>query len=91
VAEALSKFKAVGVVETNQSFGIARYGGILTPEVCASLYNGNASNPLLVSFMAGLGGEMITLKEFDEMAEVLVEAAQAGRIKKPAHWIGFEE
>ncbi len=88
--ESLSKFKAVGVVETNNSFGIARVGGILTPEVCASLYDA-PKRPLIASFMAGLGGEPITLKEFYFMAEKLKKIAESGKIEKPVYWLGFEE
>jgi len=60
IAEALSKFKVVGVVETNNSFGVALGAGSLTPEVRATLYD-LPKRPLVVSFMAGLGGEAIRL------------------------------
>lgn len=90
VRESLSKFKAVGVVETNTSFGVARYGGILGPEVCASLYDAS-QRPLIASFMAGLGGEAITREHFYFMADKLKEIAASGRLEKPVYWIGFEE
>jgi len=88
--ESLSKFKAVGVIETNSSFGIARAGGILAPEVCASLYD-VPQRPLIASFMAGLGGEPITLNEFYFVAEKLSEIAQRGKAEKPVYWLGFDE
>ena len=90
IAEALSKFKVVGVVETNNSFGVALGAGILTPEVRATLYD-LPKRPLVVSFMAGLGGEAIRLDDFYYMAKILTETARSGKIEKPVYWIGFEE
>jgi pyruvate ferredoxin oxidoreductase alpha subunit/oxalate oxidoreductase subunit alpha len=89
VAEVLSKFKAVGVVETSTSYGGAMRGGNLLHEVRASLYD-LPQRPLTTSFMAGLGGEMVPLKDFYYMAEVLSKAVQEGMAKKTVYWVGFE-
>jgi pyruvate ferredoxin oxidoreductase alpha subunit/oxalate oxidoreductase subunit alpha len=88
--ESLSKFKAVGIIETNSSFGIARGGGILAPEVCASIYDA-PQRPLIASFMAGLGGEAITLNDFYFIAEKLDKIVKSGKLEKPVYWLGFEE
>jgi oxalate oxidoreductase subunit alpha len=90
VMQSLSKFKAVGVVETNSSFGISRGGGILGPEVAASLYDVR-DRPLLISFMAGLGGEPITLEDFQFMAKKLDGAVKSGETEKFVYWLGFDE
>ncbi|OGB88947.1 MAG: pyruvate ferredoxin oxidoreductase [candidate division NC10 bacterium RIFCSPLOWO2_12_FULL_66_18] len=89
VAEALSKFKAVGVVETSTSYGGAMRGGNLLHEVRASLYD-LPQRPLTTSFMAGLGGEMVPLKDFYYMAEILSKMIKEGKTKKTVHWVGFE-
>jgi len=89
VAEALSKFKAVGVVETSTSYGGAMRGGNLLHEVRASLYD-VAKRPLTTSFMAGLGGEMVPLKEFYYMAEILSNAVRENKTRKNVYWVGFE-
>jgi len=89
VAEALSKFKAVGVVETSTSYGGAMRGGNLLHDVRASLYD-LPQRPLTTSFMAGLGGEMVPLKEFYYMAEVLAKMLKEGKTKKTVYWVGFE-
>ncbi|MBI2115982.1 MAG: pyruvate ferredoxin oxidoreductase [candidate division NC10 bacterium] len=89
VAEALSKFKAVGVVETSTSYGGAMRGGNLLHEVRASLYD-LPKRPLTTSFMAGLGGEMVPLKEFYYMADILSEMIKDGKAKKTVYWVGFE-
>ena len=89
VAEALSKFKAVGVIETSTSYGGAMRGGNLLHEVRASLYDA-PQRPLTTSFMAGLGGEMVPLKEFYYMADVLAKMIKAGKASKTVYWVGFE-
>ena len=89
VAQILSKFKAVGVVETSTSYGGAMRGGNLMHEVRASLYE-VPQRPLTTSFMAGLGGEMVPLKDFYYMADILSQAVKAGKTKKSVYWVGFE-
>ena len=89
VAEALSKFKAVGVVETSTSYGGAMRGGNLLHEVRAALYDVPA-RPLTTSFMAGMGGEVIRLEEFYWMAEVLAKAVKDRKVAKTVYWVGFE-
>jgi len=89
VAEALSKFKAVGVIETSTSYGGAMRGGNLLHEVRASLYD-LPQRPLTTSFMAGLGGEMVPLKEFYYMADILSKMIKDGKAKKTVYWVGFE-
>jgi pyruvate/2-oxoacid:ferredoxin oxidoreductase alpha subunit len=90
VKDVLSRFKVVGVIETNMSLGSVSSGGVLYAEVCAALYE-SAQRPLVVSFMAGLGGEAIVLKEFYWMTQKMLEAQKRGRLEKRTHWVGFEE
>jgi len=92
IAEVLSQYKAVGVVETNNSFGVAGQAGVFTPEVAATLYSlPENKRPMLMSFMAGLSGEVIRLNDIYFMAKKLVQAADRKKIEKPVYWIGFEE
>ena len=44
-----------------------------------------------MSFMAGMGGEAIVLKEFYWMTEKMLDAQKRGKIEKRTHWVGFEE
>ncbi len=90
VANVLSKFKAVGVIETSTSYGGAMRGGNLLHEVRASLYD-CPQKPLTTSFMAGLGGEMVPLKEFYWMAEIMSKAMAAGKTKKTVYWVNHEK
>ena len=90
VCEVLSKFKVVGVIETNLGLGSPSSGGVLYADTCAALYE-SPTHPLVVSFMAGMGGEAIVLKEFYWMTEKMLEAKKRGKIEKRTHWVGFEE
>jgi pyruvate ferredoxin oxidoreductase alpha subunit/oxalate oxidoreductase subunit alpha len=89
VAAALSKVKAVGVVETQTSYGGATQGGGLMFEVCTSLYD-LPKRPLVTSFMAGLGGEVVKIEEFEYIAKHLAKAIKDGKVCKRTHWLGFE-
>jgi len=40
--------------------------------------------------MAGLGGEMVPLKEFYWMAEVMAAGLKAGKMKKSVFWVNHE-
>ncbi len=90
IQEVLSKFKVVGVIETNMGLGSVSSGGVLYAEVCAALYE-SAQRPLVVSFMAGMGGEAIVLKEFYWMTQKMFEIQKRGGVEKRTHWVGFEE
>jgi pyruvate ferredoxin oxidoreductase alpha subunit/oxalate oxidoreductase subunit alpha len=90
VMDVLSKFKVVGVIETNMGLGSVSSGGSLYAEVCGSLYE-SAQRPLVFSFMAGMGGEAIVLKEFYWMTQKMLDAQKRGKIEKRTHWVGFEE
>jgi pyruvate/2-oxoacid:ferredoxin oxidoreductase alpha subunit len=90
VMQVLSKFKVVGVIETNMGLGSVSSGGSLYAEACAALYQAG-QRPIVVSFMAGMGGEAIVLKEFYWMTQKMLEAQKRGGIEKRTHWVGFEE
>jgi pyruvate/2-oxoacid:ferredoxin oxidoreductase alpha subunit len=90
ICNVLSKFKVIGVIETNLGLGSISSGGVLYQEVVGSLYESD-KRPLVFSFMAGLGGEAIVLKEFYWMTQKMLEAQKRGKIEKRTHWVGFEE
>lgn len=89
IAETLSKFKAVGVIETSTNYGSAMKGGNLIHEVRAALYD-SPKQPAVTSFMAGLGGEVVSLEEFYGMAKILEAAAKKGKPEQYVYWVGFD-
>jgi pyruvate ferredoxin oxidoreductase alpha subunit/oxalate oxidoreductase subunit alpha len=90
VKDVLGKFAVVGVIETNLALGSVSSGGVLYAEACAALYE-SSKRPLVLSFMAGMGGEAIVLKEFYWMTQKMLDAKKHGKIEKRTHWVGFEE
>lgn len=89
IAQCLSRFKVVGILENSNSFGSVYDSGPLTAEVHAALYYAE-QRPRILTFLAGLGGENIRLTEYAEMAHAMHEAAQAPRVEKRVFWLGFE-
>ena len=79
VREALLGKRAAIVIDQNLSMG---QGGVLASELAAALY-GRAGQPLLIRFIAGLGGREIAPEEFYEMAKVARAAADAGVAPTP--------
>ena len=90
IAEALSHVKAVGCVESSTSYGGATRGGNLIHEVRTSLYDLD-KRPLVTSFMAGLGGDVILLEDFNYMAKILTQMAKDKKTHQLVYWVGFEE
>ena len=82
--------KAVGCVESSTSYGGATRGGNLIHEVRTSLYDLD-KRPLVTSFMAGLGGDVILLEDFNYMAKILTQMAKDKKTRQLVYWVGFEE
>jgi pyruvate ferredoxin oxidoreductase alpha subunit len=89
LARALSRFRAVGVIDRDFSLGSPYHGGVLATEVRTALYP-VASRPAIVGFIAGLGGREVTVPDVRRMTEVITEAAQ-GKPQAPTQWIGLRE
>ncbi len=77
---ALAGKQGVAVIDQNLSPG---KGGVLYTELASALYGQADSNPMLVSFIGGLGGRDISAEEFYEMAAVTRRAAAEGQAPEP--------
>jgi pyruvate ferredoxin oxidoreductase alpha subunit len=86
----LPRFKAVGVIDRDYSFGSPDFGGVLYNEVKSALYACD-SRPPVVGFIAGLGGREVTIEDGLDMAEMVREAGTSGRMEHPVRWIGVRE
>jgi pyruvate/2-oxoacid:ferredoxin oxidoreductase alpha subunit len=69
VLKALQGVKKVAVLDRNLSFG---FGGIFAQEIKAAMY-GTSVQPLLFSFILGLGGRDVTPATIREIAEYTLE------------------
>jgi pyruvate ferredoxin oxidoreductase alpha subunit len=80
--------KGVAVIDQNLSTGM---GGVLHAEIGSSLYGLKDSQPILVSFIGGLGGRDISAEEFYEMANVTALAVKEGHAPAPRLLLTQEE
>jgi pyruvate ferredoxin oxidoreductase alpha subunit len=89
VVERLSRFKGLGIIDRDYSFGSPHMGGVLYTEFRASFYD-SPKRPAMVNFIAGLGGREVTVANGEEMFDLLRQGA-AGELKTNVHWIGVRE
>jgi pyruvate ferredoxin oxidoreductase alpha subunit len=79
--------KGVGVVDRDYSFGSNSYGGVLYTEIAAALYP-EARRPVLVPFIAGLGGREVSVDNLLQMEETVERATADGVADLTCQWIG---
>src|SRR5919198_3824208 len=74
IQQVLTRFKAVGVVDRDYSFGSPNYGGVLYNEIKSALY-AQPKRPVVLSFVAGLGGREIDQNMATQIFEITRRAA----------------
>src|SRR5579884_2585735 len=89
IAKTLGRFKAVGVVDRDFSFGSPDLSGVVATEVRSAMYSGNARPPVL-GFICGLGGREVTVPDVEKMTEITFQAA-AGKSQPLTQWIGLRD
>ena len=87
IQEALSNCKAVGVIDRDYSYGSPSYGGVLFNEVRSALYDLD-DRPLVQSFVAGLGGREVLVRDVEEMTQMVQDSIDSGKVKQVNTWIG---
>ena len=90
LAQALSKAKAIGVIDRDYSFGSPFGSGVVANEVRAALYNAE-HRPPLIGFICGLGGREVTLGDVYKATDICYAAAKAGRVERGTYWLGVRE
>ena len=85
-----SRFKVIGVIDTNTSYGAAGGGGVLLVETRASISEVQ-DKPMVQGFTSGLGGEVITHDDFFRMAEMMSRTLEEGRILQHSTWVNFND
>lgn len=86
--QSLSRFRAVGVIDRDYSFGSPSNAGVLFNEIRAALYP-LKERPIALSFICGLGGREVTIENVMEMAEITQKAANTGKVDQDTYWIGL--
>ena len=87
IQASLGRFKAVGVVDRDYSFGSPDYGAVLFHEIRSALYP-LEKRPHVLGFISGLGGREVTVDGVTEMSELLFKVAKANKVEQPVYWIG---
>jgi pyruvate ferredoxin oxidoreductase alpha subunit len=90
VREALSNCKAVGVIDRDYSYGSPSFGGVLFNELRSVMYP-LEKRPLILSFVAGLGGREVMVRDGDLMVDIVEQAVNTGKIEQENTWIGVRE
>lgn len=85
----LSRFKGVGIIDRDYSFGSPNFGGVLFTEARAAFYDA-PKRPAMLNFIGGLGGREFTADDGNQMFD-LVQRAAAGDVKDNVVWIGVRE
>jgi pyruvate ferredoxin oxidoreductase alpha subunit len=90
LAQSLSRFKAVGVIDRDYSFGSPHLGGVLAGEVRNALYPGAGNKPPVLGFICGLGGREVTVPAVEQITDSVYKAAE-GKPQPLTQWIGLRE
>jgi pyruvate ferredoxin oxidoreductase alpha subunit len=90
VRQVLGHCQAVGVIDRDYSYGSPSFGGVLFNELRSALYP-LEKRPFMVSFIAGLGGREIHVRDVDQIVDIVQRAVDTGRVEKESNWIGVRE
>ncbi len=85
--ELLRDINVVGVIDRNVSFGFS--SGTVYYELRSALLGYH--NPLMVSFIAGLGGSDISKMHVRKVVEILEKVGKTGKVEKEVIWMDLEE
>lgn len=89
LAKCLTRFKAIGVVDRDFSFGAPYMSGVLATETRAAVYTASKHPPVLC-FICGLGGREVTVPDVEKMTGSLYQVAE-GKRQPLTQWIGLRE
>ena len=87
---ALGHSKAVCVIDRDYSYGSPSFGGVLFNELRSALYS-LEQRPLMLNFIAGLGGREIRVRDVNHIVEIGQQAVATGNIEQETTWIGVRE
>ena len=90
VQNALGHAKAVAVIDRDYSYGSPSFGGVLFHELRSTLYP-LIDRPLMLNFIAGLGGREVKVGDIEEMVETTQKAIDTGKIEQETTWIAVRE
>jgi len=90
IQQALSKCKAIGVIDRDYSYGSPSYGGVLFNELRAAMYP-MPQRPHMLNFIAGLGGREVLVRDVNHVVDMVQKAIDTGKIEEETTWIAVRE
>ena len=90
IQQALSKCKAIGVIDRDYSYGSPSYGGVLFNELRAAMYP-MPQRPHMLNFIAGLGGREVLVRDVNHVVDMVQKAIDTGKIEEETTWISVRE
>lgn len=88
ILEAVKDARVIAVVDRNVEPGV--FGGVVFNEIKATLYSLD-KRPLVIGFIAGLGGRDVTVDDFLAMADKALKGAETGEIERELKFVGVRE
>ena len=88
IAKCLERFKAIGVLDRDFSFGSPDLSGVVATEVRSAMYSSSSTRPPVIGFIGGLGGREVTVPDVETMTEIVFQAAK-GKKQPLTQWIGL--
>lgn len=89
IAQALSKFKAVAVMDKADSFNAA--GGPLFTDVTSALFVKGICDTKVVNYIYGLGGRDVKADDIEKVYNELFKIAETGKIDSVYNYLGVRE
>lgn len=86
---ALSKFKAIAVMDKAESFNSA--GGPLFTDVTSALYAKGVFSPKVINYIYGLGGRDVKSDDIEIVFNKLLEIADTGKVDSVYNYLGVRE
>ncbi len=90
IQKVLGKAKGVAVIDRDYSYGSPSFGGVLFHELRSTLYP-LKERPLVLNFIAGLGGREIMVRDINGIVETTEKAVETGKIEQETTWIAVRE
>jgi pyruvate ferredoxin oxidoreductase alpha subunit len=87
---ALRGAKGIAVIDRDYSYGSPAYGGVLFHELRSTMYPMD-ERPVMLNFIAGLGGREVMVHDINEIVETTQKAVDTGKIDQETTWVAVRE
>jgi pyruvate ferredoxin oxidoreductase alpha subunit len=89
IAECLSKFKAVAVMDKADGFNAA--GGPLFTEVTSAMLVKGAVGPKVINYIYGIGGRDVKATDIEQVYNELLNIAETNKVNSVYNYLGVRE